>query len=186
MARQTAAAHARPHPPAAPTGRTHRPSHCAQALLSGVYFVDDGLRASGAEGGGAEGGGAEGGGAEGGGAEGGGAEGGGSNATLEFVDPRYSLRLHRAQSAFEPPCSRLGSRARQLRAGYLHEHSPPVGVRPEPGAFALFPSWLMHRVRPHHRGGATRVSISFNLWVSDDEGGDAVARLLDGAFSHWN
>ncbi len=35
-------------------------------------------------------------------------------------------------------------------------------IRPKPGLMLLFPSWLMHQVRPY-RGAGTRISIAFNL-----------------------
>jgi len=35
-------------------------------------------------------------------------------------------------------------------------------VRPKPGLLMLFPSWLVHQVRPY-RGNALRISIAFNL-----------------------
>ncbi len=35
-------------------------------------------------------------------------------------------------------------------------------IRPKPGLLFLFPSWLMHQVRPY-RGAGTRISIAFNL-----------------------
>ena len=35
-------------------------------------------------------------------------------------------------------------------------------IRPKPGLLFLFPSWLMHQVRPY-RGTGIRISIAFNL-----------------------
>lgn len=35
-------------------------------------------------------------------------------------------------------------------------------IRPEPGLFVIFPSWMLHSVRPYQAGG-TRISIAFNL-----------------------
>ena len=35
-------------------------------------------------------------------------------------------------------------------------------IRPKPGLLLLFPSWLMHQVRPY-RGTGTRISVAFNL-----------------------
>jgi uncharacterized protein (TIGR02466 family) len=35
-------------------------------------------------------------------------------------------------------------------------------IRPKPGLLILFPSWLLHQVRPY-RGAGTRVSVAFNL-----------------------
>jgi uncharacterized protein (TIGR02466 family) len=37
-------------------------------------------------------------------------------------------------------------------------------IRPRPGLLVLFPSWLLHQVRPY-RGDALRISIAFNLGV---------------------
>ena len=36
-------------------------------------------------------------------------------------------------------------------------------IRPKPGLLFLFPSWLMHQVRPYNRGTGIRISIAFNL-----------------------
>ena len=35
-------------------------------------------------------------------------------------------------------------------------------IRPKPGLLFLFPSWLVHQVRPY-RGTGTRISLAFNL-----------------------
>ena len=35
-------------------------------------------------------------------------------------------------------------------------------IRPRPGLLFLFPSWLMHQVRPY-RGDALRISVAFNM-----------------------
>lgn len=35
-------------------------------------------------------------------------------------------------------------------------------IRPKPGLLILFPSWLLHQVRPY-RGTGTRISVAFNL-----------------------
>lgn len=72
-----------------------------------------------------------------------------------------------------------------LVGGELQFHDPRVGVledgataaldgandgealiRPEPGLFLLFPSWMPHSVRPY-RGNAVRISIAFNLAFAD-------------------
>jgi uncharacterized protein (TIGR02466 family) len=37
-------------------------------------------------------------------------------------------------------------------------------IRPKSGQMVLFPSWLLHAVRPYH-GGHERISIAFNLSV---------------------
>jgi uncharacterized protein (TIGR02466 family) len=136
-----------------------------QASLSGVYFVDDGTqgqqqrlrtRRCGADGG---------------------------NGSIELIDPRYSLRMHRPPKQFEPPCEQIAAPTSSLRAGYLFEYSPPMQFAPTPGSFLLFPAWLMHRVRPHKLPRA-RVSVSFNVWIGDEEGGlGATQRLFDGAFA---
>jgi uncharacterized protein (TIGR02466 family) len=39
-----------------------------------------------------------------------------------------------------------------------------VRIRPRPGLLLLFPSWLLHQVRPY-RGDGLRISIAFNLRV---------------------
>lgn len=38
----------------------------------------------------------------------------------------------------------------------------PSSIRPEPGLFVFFPSWMPHSVRPY-AGEGTRISIAFNL-----------------------
>ncbi|PWE17395.1 hypothetical protein DDZ18_06845 [Marinicauda salina] len=35
-------------------------------------------------------------------------------------------------------------------------------IQPEPGLLVLFPSWLMHAVRPHN-GQRDRISIAMNI-----------------------
>ena len=104
--------------------------------------------------------------------------------SIELVDPRYSLRMHTPPAQFEPPCADLGGRESSLalRGGYLFEYAPPLQFAPTPGSFLLFPAWLMHRVRPHMLKG-TRVSVSFNAWLADEDGGlRATRRLFEGAF----
>ena len=138
-----------------------------QAILSGVYFVDDGQHGDGRR-----------------------PKGGRHNRTsavhpgsIELIDPRYSLRVHRPPAQFEPPCRDLGGESHSLRPGYLFEYSPPLQFDPTPGAFLLFPAWLMHRVRMHPLATA-RVSVSFNVWLADEDGGlQATRRLFDAAFN---
>lgn len=49
---------------------------------------------------------------------------------------------------------------------FVGEDGASVGgaeiIRPKPGLLILFPSWLMHQVRPY-RGTGTRISVAFNL-----------------------
>ena len=49
---------------------------------------------------------------------------------------------------------------------FVGEDGASVGgaeiIRPKPGLLFLFPSWLMHQVRPY-RGNGTRISMAFNL-----------------------
>jgi uncharacterized protein (TIGR02466 family) len=42
-------------------------------------------------------------------------------------------------------------------------------IRPNPGLLMLFPSWLLHQVRPY-RGTGLRISIAFNLGVTTRDG----------------
>ena len=35
-------------------------------------------------------------------------------------------------------------------------------IRPKAGRLVMFPSWMIHQVRPYH-GTAERISIAFNL-----------------------
>lgn len=110
------------------------------------------------------------------------------NGSLEFIDPRFSLRTHRPPEQFEPSCQRLSVASRALRAGYLFEFQRALQVPPLPGTFVLFPAWLMHRVRPHFHLNGVRASVSFNVWITEDDAGEAgatsslsaVRRLFDG------
>jgi uncharacterized protein (TIGR02466 family) len=43
-------------------------------------------------------------------------------------------------------------------------------IRPRPGLLFLFPSWLMHQVRPY-RGTGLRISIAFNFGIAPRAGG---------------
>ncbi|MFZ5784413.1 MAG: 2OG-Fe(II) oxygenase family protein [Pseudomonadota bacterium] len=68
---------------------------------------------------------------------------------LELMDPRGPLPAMNAPH--------LGyAMAGGLTAGATEK------VQPRPGRMVLFPSWLMHQVRPY-RGTAVRISIAFNL-----------------------
>jgi uncharacterized protein (TIGR02466 family) len=68
---------------------------------------------------------------------------------LEFLDPRGPLPVMNAPHlGFAGPGG--------LSAGASER------VVPKPGLLVLFPSWLMHQVRPY-RGNATRISVAFNL-----------------------
>jgi uncharacterized protein (TIGR02466 family) len=133
-----------------------------QAVISGVYFIADGASLAAACAG---------------------CGGCGGNGSLEFIDPRYSLRTHVPPAEFEPHCHDLAAPDRQLRPGYMFEYSRPLHVRPHAGTLVLFPSWLMHRVRQHALPGA-RVSVSFNLWVAQEADGGigALRGLFDGVF----
>ena len=179
-----------------------------QAVLSGVYFVADGSSGVGSSGAGSSGAGSSGrAGSKG---KGSGAAHGkhgygagrsvsrrppcgwaGGNGSIELIDPRYSLRMHRPPEQFEPQCAHLGGRSRSLRNGYLFEYAPPLQLEPTAGTLLLFPAWLMHRVRRHSRRRGVRVSISFNIWLADEDeapGGSsgasgiaATQRLFDAA-----
>jgi uncharacterized protein (TIGR02466 family) len=43
-------------------------------------------------------------------------------------------------------------------------------IRPRPGLLFIFPSWLMHQVRPY-RGTGLRISIAFNFGIAPRAGG---------------
>lgn len=70
---------------------------------------------------------------------------------LEFHDPRGVMPLLYA------PVLRFGIKG-CLTAGIVEEH------RPKAGQIVLFPSWLVHAVRPY-LGTTQRVSIAFNLCI---------------------
>ena len=92
--------------------------------------------------------------------------------------------MHLGGGKAAPETNEAGGGHGQLRPGYFFEHSPPLHVPSEPGTFVLFPAWLMHRVRPHQLP-RNRVSVSFNMWASDEASGggiEAVRRAFDGIF----
>jgi Putative 2OG-Fe(II) oxygenase len=66
---------------------------------------------------------------------------------LEFMDPRGPIATMLAPH--------LGV---AMRGG----QSAGEQVRPKAGRMVMFPSWIMHQVRPY-RGTAERISIAFNL-----------------------
>ncbi len=68
---------------------------------------------------------------------------------LDFMDPRGAApAMYAPQLAFAMPGGRsIGA----------SETAPP-----QAGVMMMFPSWLLHGVRPY-LGGATRISIAFNL-----------------------
>jgi Putative 2OG-Fe(II) oxygenase len=68
---------------------------------------------------------------------------------LEFMDPRGSMPLMYAPH--------LGFAMAGGLSGGVNE-----SVQPKSGRLVMFPSWLMHLVRPY-RGTAERISIAFNL-----------------------
>jgi uncharacterized protein (TIGR02466 family) len=70
---------------------------------------------------------------------------------LEFMDPRGPLPAMFAPHLAVAMPGGLGAGATER-------------VQPKAGRLVMFPSWLMHQVRPYH-GGATRISIAFNLTV---------------------
>ena len=139
-----------------------------QATLSGVYYAR-GVRSARAT--------------DGDGDDGRRCVGAGRNGTIEFIDPRYTLRAHRPPAQFEPRCQDLEDETGQLRPGYIFEYSPPLQLGAASGTFVLFPSWVMHRVRAHWLKGS-RVSVSFNVWLADEDGGvEHTRRLFDGVFA---
>jgi uncharacterized protein (TIGR02466 family) len=75
----------------------------------------------------------------------------GAGGELVLVDPRYPLVQQAA-----PDLLILGSGGAPMRA-----EQP---IRPRAGMVVLFPSWLMHFVRPY-RGEGTRISVALNLSV---------------------
>jgi uncharacterized protein (TIGR02466 family) len=70
---------------------------------------------------------------------------------LEFMDPRGPLPAMNAPHLAVAMPGGLGAGATER-------------VQPKAGRLVMFPSWLMHQVRPY-RGEATRISIAFNLTV---------------------
>ena len=68
---------------------------------------------------------------------------------LVLQDPRFPMtRMYASDLVF---ADRSGDKQ-------LSQH----WVRPEPGKLILFPSWLMHAVRPH-KGARDRISIAMNI-----------------------
>jgi hypothetical protein len=70
---------------------------------------------------------------------------------LEFMDPRGPL-----PAMFAPHLS--VAMAGGLSAGATER------VPPKPGRLVMFPSWVMHQVRPYN-GTAERISVAFNLTI---------------------
>lgn len=70
---------------------------------------------------------------------------------LEFMDPRGPL-----PAMFAPHLAIAAPGG--LSAGATER------LRPKVGRLVMFPSWLVHQVRPY-RGTATRISIALNLTV---------------------
>jgi hypothetical protein len=70
---------------------------------------------------------------------------------LEFIDPRGALP---AMNAPHLGCAMPGG----LSAGATER------VQPKSGRLVMFPSWMMHQVRPYH-GKDERISIAINLTV---------------------
>jgi hypothetical protein len=68
---------------------------------------------------------------------------------IEFMDPRGPIPTMLAP---------------HLRVAVSPNRSSTERVRPRAGRMILFPSWVMHQVRPY-RGSAERISIAFNLTV---------------------
>ena len=70
---------------------------------------------------------------------------------LEFMDPRGPLpAMHSPHLGFAAPGGLSGGATERLQ--------------PKAGRMVMFPSWLLHQVRPY-RGGRERISIAFNLTV---------------------
>ena len=70
---------------------------------------------------------------------------------LEFMDPRGPLPAMAAPHLGYAIPGGLSSGATER-------------IRPKSGRMVLFPSWVLHQVRPYH-GTAERISIAFNLTV---------------------
>jgi uncharacterized protein (TIGR02466 family) len=83
--------------------------------------------------------------------DGGIADDGSLGGELEFMDPRGPLPAMFAPHLAVAMPGGLGAGATER-------------VVPKAGRLVMFPSWLMHQVRPY-RGAATRISIAFNLTV---------------------
>lgn len=72
---------------------------------------------------------------------------------LSFLDPRF-------------PAVRMAAPDLRYRRPDGSVDNQEVWLRPRTGLFLMFPSWLLHSVRPYG-GGGTRVSIAINLMVDD-------------------
>lgn len=72
---------------------------------------------------------------------------------LSFLDPRFpAVRMTAPDLRYRRPDGSLDNQE--------------VWLRPRTGLFLMFPSWLMHGVRPYH-GSGTRISIAINLVARD-------------------
>ena len=68
---------------------------------------------------------------------------------LEFMDPRGPLpAMNAPHLGYAMPGGLTGGATER--------------IRPKAGRLVMFPSWMIHQVRPYH-GAAERISIAFNL-----------------------
>lgn len=72
---------------------------------------------------------------------------------LSFLDPRF-------------PAVRMTAPDLRHRRPDGSVDNQEVWLRPRSGLFLMFPSWLMHGVRPY-TGAGTRISIAINLMARD-------------------
>ena len=70
------------------------------------------------------------------------------NGARTLLDPRF-------------PMNRMGANDLVFADGGVVEE-PTVHIQPVPGRMVIFPSWLMHGVKPH-QGARDRVSIAINI-----------------------
>lgn len=68
---------------------------------------------------------------------------------LSFLDPRF-------------PMARMVAPDLRYRREDGHIDNQEVWLRPRSGLLVMFPSWLMHSVRPYF-GNGTRISVAINL-----------------------
>lgn len=72
---------------------------------------------------------------------------------LSFLDPRF-------------PMVRMSAPDLRYRRGDGSVDNQEVWMRPRSGLVVMFPSWLMHSVRPY-AGQGTRISIAINILARD-------------------
>jgi len=73
-----------------------------------------------------------------------------TSGLLCFVNPTLTTAMH------------LDAGVARMRLPYSHQLAT---VRPEPGQLVIFPSWVLHDVKPFE-GEGERITVAFNCWFN--------------------